>query len=284
MVATIPFNPNATTVAQGSFDTVSNGLVQGDVFPDPAIIYKKASGVLAQTETIPMWGGVGIFTDVPGAAGTPNAALGPTVGRATSLANLVAFSTWSYGQINTPSSPVPLAASGMQVEYFRLGSGARIVLAADPALIGLQGGLTTAQVAWDFTQQRLVPYLGTLTISSGTYNNTTGVVTLTMSAPITFSPGDEIVVSSLTGSGQFASLNGTFEALAGTTGSTVVYNAGAGIGASAITGGSLTVGGTASQALPCQVLEILANNCQVVNYSAPNASWNFDGAAAVVLI
>jgi hypothetical protein len=285
MTAQIPFNPSATTVAAGAFGVDSLGLVQGDAYPDPAIIYKRASGTLAQSETLPMWGGVGISTDVGGAAGGPNGALGTIITRATSEANLIAFSTWSYGQINSPQSPVPLAGSGMQVEYFRLGSGARIVLQADPLLVSLQGGLTTQQVAWDFTNQLLVPYIGALTVSSGSYNNTTGIVTLVMSAPVTFSPGDSItvVVTGHTGNGNL--LAGTYTALTA-SGTSVTYNAGAGIGASAITSGTLTVGGAASSALDVQVLDIVPTNCMTVDYPVVggNATWNFNGAAAVVLI
>jgi hypothetical protein len=286
MVAQIPFNPNQTTVAGGAFATTSSGLVQGDVFPDPAIIYKKASGTLAQSETKPIWGGCGIYTDVGGAAGGPNGALGTIVGRATSLANLVAFSTWSYGQVITPQSPVPLAASGMQVEYFRLGSGARIVLQADPILVSLQGGLTTADVSWDFVNQLLVPYnAAALTIDSGTYVTATGVVSLTMDVAPDFSAGDAIVVSGLTGTGAFAALDGTFTALS-VIGNVVTYNAGAGHGAATITGGSLTLGSGSGSILPVQVLDIVPANCMTVEYPivGGNATWNYNGSAAVVLI
>ena len=65
MVANIAFNPNITTVSAGMFNTSSVGLVQGTAYPDPAIRYKLAGGTLASTETLPMWGGVGIYTDVP---------------------------------------------------------------------------------------------------------------------------------------------------------------------------------------------------------------------------
>jgi hypothetical protein len=75
-------------------------------------------------------------------------------------------------------------------------------------------------------------------ISSGTYNNSTGLVTLTMSASIKFGVGGNVIVSGLTGTGAFASLNGTFLPVSA-SGTTVTYNAGAGLGAATITGGSL---------------------------------------------
>ncbi len=76
-------------------------------------------------------------------------------------------------------------------------------------------------------------------ISSGTYDNATGVVVLTAAA-IKFGVGGKFKVAGLTGTGAFASLNGTFSAITTTSGTTVTYNAGAGKGASTITGGSIT--------------------------------------------
>ena len=125
-----------------------------------------------------------------------------------------------------------------------------------------------------------------MTISSGTYVSATGVVTLTMSAPITFSPGDSVVLSSLTGSGAYASLNGTWTAQAGTTGSTVVLNATIGLGAAAITGGSLTLGSGASVALPVSVLDIQVGNCMAVVWDPVNlvANWDYNNTCAVIQI
>ncbi len=283
MVATIPFNPNVTTTAAGAFDVQSKGLVQGTAYPDPAIIYKRASGTLAQSETIPMWGGVGIYTDIGGASGDPADELGTIVGRATSGTNLVGFSVFdgAYGMINTPSSPVPLAASGMQVQYYRLGSGARVALQADASLVSLQGGLTTQQVAWDFTNQKLIPYTGSLTASSGTYNSTSGLVTLTFATATGINPGDTITVSGATGTGSYADIDGTFQAGSGTTGTTVTYTIATGL-TMTITAATVTTG----SALNVQVLDIISSNCMTVNYSSADnsASWNFNGACAVVLI
>lgn len=78
------------------------------------------------------------------------------------------------------------------------------------------------------------------TISSGTYNSTTGVVTLTTSGAVTYGVGGVITVAGLTGTGVFASLNGTFATISPTSGTTVTYNAGAGLGAATITGGGIT--------------------------------------------
>lgn len=84
---------------------------------------------------------------------------------------------------------------------------------------------------------------GPFTIVSGTYNNATGVVILTMSSAVTTAGvGGVFNLSGLTGTGAFASLAGSYQALAGTAGTTVEFNAGAGLGAAAITGGQVTTG------------------------------------------
>lgn len=300
MSANLSFNPYKSTTGQGLFAGASaDGLVQGVAYPDPATRFALRTGILSNAETIPMWGGLAIYENVPDGYTAPSVslgdiggrapALGVSVGRATALTGASAYAGFSvfdqaYGMVITPDSRVPMIGSGGQVMTYRKGSGARIAVKCDPSLIGLQGGPIGANVSWDWVNGLLVPYLGTLTISSGTYVTGTGVVTLTMSAPITFSPGDAVVVSGLTGTGAFAALDGTFTALDGTTGSTVVYNAGAGHGAATITGGSLTLGSGASEALPVSVLDVQIGGCMTVDYDAATntANWDYDGNAAVI--
>ncbi len=277
-----------TTVAEGQFGISTEGLVQGDVFPDPATRNAARTTILADDEETPMWGGVGVYENIPGAS--PNPALGPICGRATALTGskaLAGFSTWSYSNVNFPQSKVPTAGVGQQVITFALGSRARIVVACDDELVAqLQDQPIGTQVSWDFLQQRLVPYLGTLTISSGTYDNGTGIITLTMSAPVTFGDGDGVVISSLTGTGAYASLNGSYISINPTSGTTVTLQAAAGVGSSTITGGSLTLGSGASSALPVKVLQVQETGCATVDYDEDTgwANWNYDGAAAVIQI
>jgi hypothetical protein len=297
MVATVTFQPYVQSVGNaGLFNVTARGFRQGTAMADPATRFRLRAGILATSETLPMWGGVGIYANVPTDPGVgqqgqnPNIALGTIVGRAallTGASALAGFSVFdeAYGMITSPQSTVPLIGSGGQVNYYPLGSLARIVVQADPSLISLAGGPIKPQVSWDFTNQLLVPFLGTLTISSGTYNNTTGIVTLTMSAPVTFSPGDSITTAALTGTGTLTTLQGTFTVLSA-TGSAVTYQGPIGNGATTITGGTLTVGGAASAALPVAVLDISATNNEVVSYAASTgfATWNYNGAAALIQI
>lgn len=297
MVATISIQPFQTTVAEGQFNATSVGMVQGDVYPDPATRNAARTCILADSETIPMWGGVAVYENIPGLGGSfgpsaslgPNSALGPVVGRATALTGskqYAGFATWSYSNVNSPQSRVPLAGSGQQVITFAKGSRARIVVECDDELVAeLQGQPIATQVSWDWAQQRLIPFLGTLTITSGTYDTATGIVTLTMSAPVTFGDGDGIIVSALTGTGtNLASLNGPWVSVNPTAGTTVTFLAPTGLGATTITGGSLTLGSGASSALPVTVLDLQEGNCMTVDYDPVTgfANWNYDASCAVI--
>ncbi|HEY7414008.1 MAG TPA: hypothetical protein VH593_02355, partial [Ktedonobacteraceae bacterium] len=77
---------------------------------------------------------------------------------------------------------------GGLVNFYRLGSGARVALAIDPTLITLEGGLITAQVSWDFTNQKIIAFATTalnvriLAIKASgcmvpVYNSGTGFIT-----------------------------------------------------------------------------------------------------------
>ena len=282
----ITLNPITTTVAAGSFNVSSEGYIQGTAQDAPNARFNLAGGYVATSETLPMWGGIGISENV-----TANEAGSPLI-RATSLTQtaaggLTGFTVFDQGHamLTTPQSPVPLSGALMSVNFYRLGSGARISVACDPTLVNLQGQIISKQVSWDFVAQRLVPYLGTLTISSGTYNTTTGVIVLTMSAPAGFAAGDDVVLSSLTGTGAYATLNGTWLATA-VSGSTVTLAGPVGAGAATITGGSLTLGSGASSAVAVKVLDVNIGNSMIVSYDPVTgfATWNRSGSTAVILI
>jgi hypothetical protein len=366
MVATAPYSFSQLGGNNGLFNATSTGLRQGTAYADPSTRYRLRAGLLSQNETIPMWGGVGVYAFVPGsstgALTLPNYALGTIVGRATALTGtytLAGFSVFdeAYGMVTSPFSTVPLIGSGGQVNWYPLGSLARIAVACDPDLIDLRGANINPQVSWDFTNQLLVPYASTTissgtypsaaTISSGTYTSTTGAVSLTTNAAHGLVAGDAFTLSGMTGTGSFASLDGTFTAGAGTTGSTIDFTIATSLTLT-ITGGNLgTVGvslttaaphglqpgdtfeitsatgtnaatylqgvtWTASQGttgstlnflmnsgltltitggnivtgglLPVKVLDVQATNCETVVYNSTTntATWNYQGAAAII--
>lgn len=81
---------------------------------------------------------------------------------------------------------------------------------------------------------------GTVTIAAtgSTYNSGTGAVSLNMSGAHGFNVGDSFTVTAITGTGGFASLNGTWTATVGTTGSTLNFTGPTGLGTTTITGGT----------------------------------------------
>lgn len=294
MPSNISFNPLLTTVAPGSFNIQSDGYIQGTMHDDPAVRYALAGGVLAATETLPMWGGIAIYEDIPGAAGSPNSQLGAIVGRATSNAAIAGFSVFNQASnwITSPQSQAPSAGAGMTVPYFRLGSGARIAVQCDPSLAAaLQGGATNQQVSWDINNQLLQPFESTATysITSITWASTNGgqgTVVAAVATPVG-GVGDRINISGATntGTGGAAAVNGNFTVTQFTDNQHFV------IGMPAAAGVIGTIGGTilanyGTGALACKVLDFQVGNSQVITYDPVQnfVNWNRAGACALILI
>jgi hypothetical protein len=292
----ITINPNLTSNAAGTFNVTSVGLVQGTAYPDPSTRFALNGGLLATSETIPMFGGVGIFENVPNGSGTnPSATLGCQVGRANALTGskaLTAFSVFdqAYGMINSPQSPVPLAPSGGQVMYYRLGSRARIAVACDPSLVSLRGQPIGSQVSWDFVNQRLIPFSATYpqtTITGATWANTSGgQTTFTVGTDLTadINAGDDINVSGVVSTGGTGvGFNGAFTVVSITSSTIVVSQPAASSPGTYSSGGVVLAGGGA---LNVEVIDVQDTNCMTVTYDPVTgfATWNYNGACAVILI
>lgn len=299
MVAIVASNPYATSNAFGGFNVTSTGFWQGMSIDEPDLRNRLAGGILAQTETIPMWGGVGISEAIPGAAGTQNSALGGTVTRATTLTKtsangLTGFSVYdqNYAMVSSPESPVPLIGSGGEVNFYRLGSGKRIIVAMDPSLVTLEGLIISSQVSWDFNNQLLQPYdasTATYSLTSITSSYAAGVYTMVVVAaaatPVA-GIGDAINVSGVTGTGA-ALVNGNQVVTAFTDNQHFTFQVSAASGAIATgaLGGTLLLNyGTG--ALNVEVLEVQIGNSATVEYNPITglATWNRSGAVAMILI
>jgi len=289
----VSFNPMLTTNAAGSFSVQSEGYVQGTALDDPAIRYQLANGVLAQTESLPMWGGVAIYEDMP-SPGFGNVT-GPTVGRATATTNLTGFSVFNQGHamVNWPQNKVPIVGQGGTVPFFRLGSNARIPVACDPSLVSLQGGLINQQVSWDFNNQVLQPYdaaTATVSITSQTATFSNGVWTVavvTAAASLVGAVGDSINISGATnsGTGGASLVNGNQIVTSFTDNQHFSYQVTAPAGAiGTIAGTQVLNQGTG--ALNVKVLEINQGNSKVVswNQSLLTANWNLTGTVALIQI
>lgn len=295
----LTFNPVITTNAPGSFNVTSEGYIQGTAFQDPAARYGLAGGVLASTELKPMWGGVAISEKVPtpGANGSATASLGGALTRAVAVpvagtpadGQITGFSVFDqdHSMVTTPQSPVPLAGNGMGVNFYRLGSGARIAVAIDPSLVDLEGHIITQLVSWDFVNQRLVPYQPTeaqIAITSLTWSATNGgQVAVVAAAATTVGVGDDINISGAVPAGYSGPF--TVNTFTDSTHFTVLLPGAAAPGgvSPASTPGVILAGGGA---LPVRILEVNIGNSMTVDYDPVTgfATWNRSGSAAIILL
>lgn len=287
--------PNQTTAGQGLFNGASSvGMIQGQADPDPATRYALRSGIVSNNETVPMWGGLGVYALVPPISATgPAHALGQSLGRASGLTGgtgLVGFSVFDqgYNMVNDPTNTVPTSGSGQSLNWYPLGSRARIAVACSPQLISLRGGEINAQVGWDFVNQELVPYspgYSQTNISNAVWSATNGgQVDFTVASDLTADifPGDFINVAAVvnTGGASTGAFNGNWFVTAITsTDITVAAPAAASIGTYA-SGGHVNAGG--SNLLPVTVLDIQPSGCMVVQNIAGTYTYNYNGACAKI--
>lgn len=300
MTATVSFNPLLTSNASGSFNTTSNGFIQGQAQDDPSARYRLAGGILATTETLPMWGGVLISettSPISALITAPNSALGGNITRATTQTQTATngatgFSVFdqNYSSVTSPQSPVPLAASGMQVNFYRFGSNARIAVAIDPTLVNAEGVIITQQVSWDFVGQRLIQYSPAYaadTITGATWANTSGgQITYTVSSDPTgfLTAGDLVNVSGVVSTGATTDgYNGAYNVVSTDSTHIVVTAVRAASPGTYSSGGSVAAGGGA---LPCKVLHVNIGNSMTVSYDSATgfATWNRSGSAAIIQI
>lgn len=154
------FNPFVITNVQDGFSVQSQGYWQGDLLDDPAGRYQLSAGIIASTETLPMWGGIAVFEKTAGSS-TYDAVQGgsaPVIGRATAANNFAGFSVFngSYSLPTTPQSPVPLGSNGNSFNFVRKGTNNRVVVKCNSAVLALVGSNNPLTLGWDATNQQLV--------------------------------------------------------------------------------------------------------------------------------
>lgn len=88
---------------------------------------------------------------------TTDNVLGSTIANADASSAPTAFVVFNqaFAGLTTPQSNAPAFLPGMSVNYYRLGSGARIPVALDPASITLEGDLVSTTVYWNYTDNWL---------------------------------------------------------------------------------------------------------------------------------
>ncbi len=299
MANSVSIQPMNTGNAAGGFSVQSEGYIQGFALDDPAIRNSLAMGILKDTETLPMWGGVAISEYLQASA--QNSALGPGIGRAANVAGITGFAVFNQAHafINTPQSQVPTASANQSIPFYRLGSGARIAVACEPSLVSLNGGLVSQQVGWDFLNQRLETYkasgatVSVTSVTTSAYDPDTGLwtfVVVAAAASNVLGVGDAINLSGITDTGGTAAittLNTNHVVTAFTDNQNFSFQVAADADAYAAGARSGTIVLNESVgALTCKVLAVEVGNSKIVSYDAVNnlANWNNSGTVAIIEI
>jgi hypothetical protein len=247
-----------TVTAPGTFFVHSEGYIQGHILDNPVELMRIAGGVVASTETFPMWAGVGIYEDIPYPypnMTAPADQLGSIVGRATSISGTnplrgFTVANQAHAMLITPQSEAAAMPAGGTVNFVRLGSGVRLALACDPSLTSLEGGDIGQAVSWDFSLQRVIPFVAAYAqnaVTAASWASTNGgQITFTTTSSTGIVAGDDFTTAGFTPAGY----NATWTAITGTSGTTLVVASTTNPG-SATTLGYVTAGGGA---LPVKVL------------------------------
>lgn len=154
----ITINPALMTNALGGFAVSSEGYVQGFALDDPAIRNELAAGIVSPAAANPIWGGSGITESLP-TAGTEADSVGSILALATAQANLTGFTVFnqSAAMLQSAQSPAPLAPAGGGINFYRLGSGARIAVACSAGVAAaLAAGAVNQALYWDYANQLLL--------------------------------------------------------------------------------------------------------------------------------
>lgn len=282
--------PNLTTAGQGLFNGASSvGMIQGQADPDPATRFALRAGIVSTSENTPMWGGLAVQADLSPVSNGPSGVLGQVLLRATALSNCVGFSVFDqgYNMVNDPTNTVPTSGSGQSLNYYPLGSRARIAVPCDPALIALRGGLINQQVSWDFVAQMLVPYSGahsTAAVSAASWASTGGGridFTVGTDLTATVGAGDWVDISGVVETGGTGgSLNGAWQVYSiSATHIVVVAPAAAGYYPTYTSGGTVGAGGGA---LPVTLLDVQPTGCMTVQNIGGAITYNYNGACAKI--
>lgn len=185
------------------------------------------SSVVGTVVTIAGTPGAGAATITGGTlsavTGTYNSGTGVTVLRMTTAPTYVVGATVTLSSLTGTGSYTSIDGTWPVTAI----NGVLVTLAVTPALGA--GNITGGDLHWATSA---------LSIISGTYDTGTGATVLTLDAITSYPVGTLINISGLTGTGAFASINGTW-AVTARTNTTVTLAVTSGFGAATITGGVL---------------------------------------------
>jgi hypothetical protein len=288
----ITINPMAVTTGAGMFNAQSVGYVQGDYTANLHYRLQLQAGQLASTEMLPIWGGIPIQLYIPG---TNNQAAGGSIARATTVAQILGFTTFSQavGMIQSAQNPVPLASQLQTVNYFETGSGVQLVVACDPSFAAtLEGGLINQACSWDFNNQCLQAYdasTATVSVTSITSSFANGVYTFVVvaaAATVVGAVGDLINISGVTSTGStYVNGNQTITAYTDNQHFSFQVTAATGTIATGVLTGTIILNEGVGT-LSVKIKNVSIGNCMTVSYNSTTgaALWNRNGTCALIEI
>jgi hypothetical protein len=161
MAFTVSVDPLATTSAGDLAFIHSDGLIQGQVLANPYTTAGLEAGVVDSAETYPLWAGLPVSIGLGGIAGSKkgNVIRKSVVGNV--AAGIQGFTVSQRSGVmgfQSPSSPAPLFPQNGSVNYYPLGSKARLVVQIDNTLAAALANtdFINTPVMWDFTNDKLV--------------------------------------------------------------------------------------------------------------------------------
>lgn len=281
-MAILPGNPYQTSARTGSFHRYTDGVFQGMAVADPAVQNALNMGQISPSGNAPLWGGLPISETVYAGTLGPNKTV---LTAAASNAAITGFSVFDQGHngVITPGpNNVPLFYPGMDLPFYRFGSGARIPVQASSSLLSLVGGTILPSVTWNFATEELVPTSAGTSVAvtsiavSGSANPYTGLVTTATAHGLNV--GDTVTLAGFTPSGY----NGTtYEVLSASfTTTTFTIQLATNPGAVTTAGTVAVTAGTGT--LSIKLLSVHSNSRIVFNDPVSgNIYWN-DGLAAII--
>lgn len=152
--ATLPFNPLLVSSPANTFDVVSTGAYQGSLEADPTVENQVIQGVVAKVAPFPLYGGVPIIEALVDENTLSHTYINvsPTVNEITGVTtNFQSVGTYIYPGSNVPQAPV-----NGNINFFRLGSNARIWMNASAAAVAsLFDGPINKRVTYNFTTMQI---------------------------------------------------------------------------------------------------------------------------------
>ncbi|CAB4132085.1 hypothetical protein UFOVP136_34 [uncultured Caudovirales phage] len=163
MAFALTLDPMATNAAGDLARIQSDGLFQGQVLVNPYTNAGLDAGIIASTETYPLYAGLPVSLGID----TLDAKRGNVVrksvvgGVAAGIQGFTVSQNAGVMGFQTPTSPVPLFPQGSSINFYPLGSKARIVVQIDNTLAATFDGtiLINTPVRWDFTNDKLVAWV-----------------------------------------------------------------------------------------------------------------------------